>query len=266
MAIFQKGNKQMYGGGKNTSRFITPSKDNPLQVVPLVDFEYNGKDPSILGYRGVKIWWDKDSVEERRKELEDEGVEGFEKTFQSTAFPIFCSDPEIDVGTWLVNNPEVIENAKVKPSTRFRKKDEPAIRAEYVHLVPVLWINDPDLNDTLEAFEPRLLKYTQSTIHEGFEIYYRESGGMFKGNRFSIQMAKDGKKYVVNGFGEYHGYMPELDFDPEELIGLTTRKEIEERLALYGIEVPPVPPEKLHILAALEGTEQTDDAEDEWDE
>lgn len=258
--------------GMNTSRFLSPGKDKKLHVVPLVDLEVAGDNDVIIAYPFHKIWWEQNSVKERKTELEAEGNEQANKMFMVTEFPKLCNDPDIDPGTWLREHPEVFEGTSVEASTRYRKPGDSPITSGMNYLLPALWVNDPDLEEGQEAFEVKMLKFHQSSIFDNFKTIYQESGGIFKGTRFSITINEDGNSYNVVNLGEYKGYIPELDIDAEEFIGLTRREEIVERLELYGVTIPPVPENKKAILAAMQGDADNveeipdDEDEDEWEE
>lgn len=246
----------------NTSRFISPSKDKPLQIVPLVPFEAIGNESTIISYAIYEIWWDGDAVDALKDTLSEEDGRRLRK---KSEFPQLSADPEVDPGTWLMANPEIIENCKVKTSSRYRNSGDTAITKKRVYMVPVLWLNDPDLEGDQPPFEVKMFKFTQSTIFDGFKSYYEASSGRFKHHTFSI--VKDAKqpRYNVVALDPYTDYVPALDIEAEEMITMTTRSEQEEHLALYGIGIPPVPENKRHIVEAMEEVEEVDE-DDEWDE
>lgn len=258
----------------NTNRFISPNSKETLQVVPLVDMEQTiPGQPVVIGYHSWKIWWDAQSAEKRRTELEAQNNEMAGKLFQVTEFPRLCADPDVDPGSWLQKNEAVIETAKVDVSTKYRKDGDPLISLSQIYLIPVLWINDPALNGPegpLDPFEVKILKITQKSVYEGLKAFFKDSGGRFRNHLFSIRKDEKRPTYIVVGIEPWTKFTPELDVKPEEFIGMTTRKEIEERLELYGISIPPVPDNKKHILEMIEGTPDEDEPEveedDEWED
>lgn len=253
----------------NTNRFLSPNSKEPVRIVPLVEFQSNGTDDkTIVSYVAHKIWWNADGVKALKADMEAKGDPNANNVKQVTEFPMLSTDPEIDPGMWLANNPEAIANANVEVSTRYRKEGDPTIDKSRVYMFPVLWLNDPDL-DGNPPFEVKMFKFTQATVYDGLKGYYAQTG-MFAGYEYSIMKDDKVNRYNVMRLSEYGGFIPELDIKAEEMISMTTRDEQVERLALYGIEVPPVPSAKAHIVEAMQGKKEepevVEDGGDDWEE
>jgi hypothetical protein len=232
----------------NTNRIFRITKDLKIvELVPLADFVSDGTNQTILAYDRWEGWIDTDSLETFKK---DNDIENMSKFIN---FPmIHPTDPDIDPGLWLKKNLEEVDGADVKFSSEWSNDPKDPFTVHKVYLLPCVWVNNPDLNGE-EPFEEHVFEYKQKTIHSALRGFY-DAAGVFRGNLFKISKDKGGKSFSAINLGEYDGFKPtELTVEMMDYIGFTTRQAIVDKLAVIGINVPPVPKEKQHILDAIEG-------------
>lgn len=246
--------KQAASSGLNTSKFLTAGKNNDdLRVVPLVEYDSAYPDEDlVIGYPEVVVYWDKAEFDELKKT--DTTLEGVGSIY---SFPSFSTDVDIDVGLWLKANPEAFQNAKIKTSTMYGRKLENPVDIRKIILCPVLWLNKPEQSENNDEKDDniRVLKIHQATLQKAIDGVW-DVTNKFKHHSMAIKAVRENgsiKSYSCVQIGKYEGDIPtEFGFDVQDYVGFTTRQAIVDKMAAYGVIVPPVPEDKRAILQAIE--------------